>query len=45
SGTATKEPAVQVDYIFPASGRYHIACKVQDDVGGEGLWTGYIEVK
>ena len=43
--TAKKEPALQVDYTFPASGRYHIACKVQDDVGGEGLWTGYIEVK
>ena len=43
--TAAKEPALQVDYTFPASGRYHIACKVQDDVGGEGLWTGYIEVK
>jgi hypothetical protein len=43
--TAKKEPALQVDYTFPAAGRYHIACKVQDDVGGEGLWTGYIEVK
>ena len=43
--TANKEPAVQVNYTFPAAGRHHIACKVQDDVGGEGLWTGYIEVK
>ena len=43
--TATKEPALQVDYPFPAAGRYHIACKVQDDVGGEGLWTGYVEAK
>jgi len=43
--TAKKEPALQVDYTFPSTGRYHIACKVQDDVGGEGLWTGYIEVK
>ena len=43
--TAKKEPALQVDYTFPPTGRYHIACKVQDDVGGEGLWTGYIEVK
>ena len=43
--TAKKEPALQVNYTFPATGRYHIACKVQDDVGGEGLWTGYIEVK
>jgi len=43
--TASKEPALQVDYIFPSTGRYRIACKVQDDVGGEGLWSGYIEVK
>jgi DNA modification methylase len=43
--TTSKEPALQVDYTFPSTGRYRIACKVQDDVGGEGLWTGYIEVK
>lgn len=43
--TAKKEPALQVDCTFPAMGRHRIACKVQDDVGGEGLWTGYIEVK
>ena len=43
--TANREPALQVDYTFPATGHYHIACKVQDDVGGEGLWTGYIEVR
>lgn len=43
--TTAKEATQQVDYTFPATGRYHIACKVQDDIGGEGLWTGYIEVK
>ncbi len=43
--TAKKEPALQVDYEFPAYGRYRIACKVQDDAGGEGLWTDEIEVK
>ena len=42
---ATKEPALLVDYTFPAPGHYRIACKVQDDIGGEGLWTGHIEVK
>ncbi len=42
--TAKKEPALQVDYTFPALGRYRIACKVQDDAGGEGLWVGEIEV-
>jgi len=42
--TAKKEPPLQVDYGFPANGRYHIACKVQDDAGGEGIWTGELEV-
>ena len=39
-----KEPALQVEYDFPGSGKYRIACKVQDDMGGEGLWTAEIEV-
>jgi DNA modification methylase len=43
--TAKKEPALQVEYTFPATGQYRIACKVQDDAGGEGLWVGEIEVK
>ncbi len=40
-----KEPELQAQYEFPAEGRYSIACKVQDDMGGEGLWTAEIEVK
>ncbi len=43
--TAKKEPALQVDYTFPAYGRHTIACKVQDDAGGEGIWVGEVEVK
>ena len=42
---AKSEPALQVDYTFPAHGRHRIACKVQDDAGGEGLWTGEVEVE
>lgn len=42
--TAAKEPALLIDYAFPTTGQYRIACKVQDDIGGEGLWTGNIEV-
>jgi len=38
------EPALQVQYEFPRTGRYRVACKVQDDAGGEGLWTGEVEV-
>ncbi|MBE9566396.1 MAG: site-specific DNA-methyltransferase, partial [Proteobacteria bacterium] len=39
-----KEPALQAQYEFPDTGRKRIACKVQDDMGGEGLWSDEIEV-
>lgn len=42
--TGKKQPSLQVDYTFPALGRYRIACKIQDDAGGEGIWTGEVEV-
>jgi hypothetical protein len=38
------EPALQTQYEFPSAGKKRMACKVQDDVGGEGLWTSEIEV-
>lgn len=41
---AKKEPALQAQYEFPHSGKFRIACKVQDDMGGEGMWTGEIDV-
>ena len=40
-----KEPALQTQYEFSGTGMFSIACKVQDDMGGEGLWTGEIEVR
>ena len=40
-----KAPMLQVQYEFPHVGVFRIACKVQDDMGGEGLWSGEIEVK
>ena len=39
------EVALQTQYEFPDGGKKRIACKVQDDMGGEGLWTAEIEVK
>jgi DNA modification methylase len=39
-----KEPELQTQYEFPTNGKKQIACKVQDDMGGEGLWTAEIEV-
>jgi DNA modification methylase len=41
---AKKEPELQAQYQFPDTGRKRIACKVQDDMGGEGLWSDEIEV-
>jgi DNA modification methylase len=41
---AKKEPELQAQYEFPDTGRTRIACKVQDDMGGEGMWTAEIEV-
>jgi len=40
-----KAPALQAQYEFPKGGVHRIAVKVQDDMGGEGMWTGEIEVK
>ena len=40
-----KEPALQTQYEFPRTGTIGIACKVQDDMGGEGMWTGEIVVE
>lgn len=39
-----KEPILQLDYEFPRKGDFRVACKVQDDKGGEGIWVGRIEV-
>jgi len=39
-----KEPELHAQYRFPSSGRRRVACKVQDDMGGEGIWAAEIEV-
>jgi DNA modification methylase len=40
-----KEPQLRAQYKFPSSGKKRVACKVQDDMGGEGLWSAEIEVE
>jgi DNA modification methylase len=40
-----KEVALMAQYEFPQVGNQLIACKVQDDMGGEGLWTDVLVVK
>ena len=39
-----KSSDAPVEFEFPSKGRKRVACKVQDDMGGEGLWTGWIDV-
>jgi len=38
------QPALQAQYTFPTAAKHRVACKVQDDIGGEGLWASEIEV-
>lgn len=41
--TSNKEPLLQADYEFPSPGKHRVACRVQDDMGGEGFWVGAVE--
>lgn len=40
-----KEPELQAQYEFASVGKKRVACRVQDDMGGEGMRTIEIEVK
>jgi adenine-specific DNA-methyltransferase len=44
-GYALAKASAPVVYKFPRAGKFTIACKVQDDKGGEGMWVGEIEVE
>lgn len=43
--TSKKEPQLQAQYEFPSPGKRRVACRVQDDMGGEGFWVGDVEVE
>jgi hypothetical protein len=43
-GYALAKASAPVVYKFPRAGKFTIACKVQDDKGGEAMWMGEIEV-
>ena len=45
SGSGKKPVSFQARYRFPSPGTRRIACKVQDDKGGEGFWTDEMEVQ
>ena len=38
-------PQLQVTHQFARTGKVSIACRVQDSRGGEGVWTGEVEVR
>ena len=38
-------PVLDAQHAFPRPGVFRIACRVQDDRGGEGRWSGEIEVE
>jgi len=45
SRTSKKEVALKAQYEFAHHGKFKVACKVQDDLGGEGIWSDVLEVK
>ena len=40
-----RKPVLRVTHKFPRTGRFTVACRVQDSRGGEALWSGEVEVK
>ena len=40
-----EKPQLGVTHKFDRTGKFRVACRVQDSHGGEGEWTGEIEVK
>lgn len=40
-----KEPVLAVSFKFEKTGKKKIACRVQDDQGGESTWIGELEVR
>lgn len=40
----TKRPLLKVTHKFPRTGTFHVACRVQDSRGGEGMWDGKVDV-
>ncbi len=38
-------PVLDAQYTFPRAGSFRVACRVQDDKGGEGEWSGEIAVE
>ena len=39
-----KSKSLRVTHKFDKARKYGVACRVQDSMGGEGMWTGEVEV-
>ena len=40
-----KKPQLRVTHKFNRAGKFSVACRVQDSRGGEGMWSGEVEVR
>ena len=40
-----RKPRLQVTHKFDRTGKFRVACRVQDSRGGEAMWDGDVEVK
>ena len=40
-----RRPVLRVTHKFARTGRFRVACRVQDSRGGEAMWSGVVEVK
>lgn len=44
AGGGKSGPQLQVEFEFARTGKRVVACKVQDDMGGEGMWSHDLDV-
>ncbi len=40
-----RKPKLRVTHKFDRAGKFSVACRVQDSRGGEGMWSGVVEVR
>ena len=40
-----KKPQLEVKHKFHRTGTFTVACRLQDSLGGEGMWTGEVSVQ
>lgn len=40
-----KKPQLRITHKFSRTGKFQVACRVQDSRGGEGMWTGEVKVR